>query len=191
MVLLFPRTLDHSLISQSLVLQDGEKTAPEDDQIDRYSVVAAKDHQSDDGNYVARSSPQIIPSPFYTLMPPSDRGFSSRSLSVVYFCQSKLILAFTCKCIKIKILGTEFHLQLYHPPETLSALMTINYPVVLLLVYREGGYRWAHRRHLFHPFFVRLFLESVGPASASIWGIHPSRVEGDVSVSLPLYSAPL
>ena len=82
--------------------------------------------------------------------------------------------------------------QLYHPPETLSALMTINYPVVLLLVYREGGSRWArHRRHLFHPFFVRFVLESVGPASASIWGIHRSRVEGDVSVSSPLYSAPL
>ena len=57
------------------------------------SVAAAKDHQSDDGNYVARSSPQIIPSPFYTLMTPRDRGFSKCTFtSVVKFCQSKLIL---------------------------------------------------------------------------------------------------
>ena len=84
-------------------------------------------------------------------------------------------------------MGTGFHLQVYHPPETLSALMTINYPVVLLLVYREGGNRQAYRRrHLFHPFFVRLVLESVGPASASIWGIYGCRV-GEMCQYLRLF----
>ena len=47
------------------------------------------------------------------------------------------------------------YLQVYLALKSLPALMTINYPVVLLLVYREGGNERGIGRRLFHPFFVR------------------------------------
>ena len=50
------------------------------------------------------------------------------------------------------------HLQNYQSKETLSALMTINYPVVLLLVYREGGRENGEWAPPFSPIFCPVCL---------------------------------
>lgn len=62
------------------------------------------------------------------------------------------------------------HLQIYQSKETLSALMTINYPVVLLLVYREGGNETEWGAAFFTHFLSGSSVCLL--ASASIWGIH-------------------